>query len=598
MQRLTSVRHHAQSLAAALLILSCATAAYGEDTYSRSTRQLTIPRVAISSAIYTNMVVTVGGIVSGPKGSAANGIVDSYEPGNNQLTVQSVNVEGTTYYNVVVTVEGLVSIGSVIGADSYNGTDLEISHIQLGGTTYDGVALAESIGNVVSIAGGMPTFVPDTYDALSNQLAIPAVQVGGRVYTNVVLTAGKVASVAGVYSAVQESIVHSFSGQHGTAGVSGSMDGADPAVGAGLIQDSNGNLYGTTFYGGANDAGTVFMLNAQRAESVLYSFTGNTDGANPAAGLVRDGLGYLYGTTQNGGANGYGSVFRINPDNSETILYSFCPVYPCADGKNPVAGLVLASDDNLYGVAAGGGAKDTGTVFRISPTGSFSLLYTFLNNQADAAAPGASLIQASDHNLYGTSAAGGAYGDGALYRVTLAGDETVIYSFCAGGASGNGCTDGAAPNAGLIQGTDGNLYGMTSSGGAYHSGGNTGTVFRITTAGVMTILHSFCGDQTYSPCVDAGFPVGALIQANDGNFYGATRNGGANNFGAIFKLTPTGVETLSFSFQGDTNTNTSGLDPGSGVIQASDGSFYGITSPGGTYSEGTIYHVTNLVALQ
>ena len=402
--------------------------------------------------------------------------------------------------------------------------------------------------------------------------------------------------------------MHSFSGQHGTAGLSGSTDGADPAVGAGLIQGSDGNFYGTTYYGGANDAGTVFMLTPQGTESVVYSFTGNpnaplgpgnTDGANPAAGLVQDGAGNLYGTTQQGGANGHGSVFRINPDNSETVLYSFCPVYPCADGANPTAALILASDGNLYGTTTGGGgAQRVGTVFRISLTGSHTVLYAFQNNQADAAGPGTPLVQASDGNLYATSSGGGAYGDGAIYRVTLAGDEMVIYSFCAGGASGNGCTDGAAPNAGLIQGTDGNLYGMTSSGGAYHDGGNTGTVFRITTAGEMAILHSFCGDQAYSPCVDAGYPVGALIEGNDGNFYGATRNGGTNNFGALFKLTPTGVETLSFSFQGDTNNNTSGLDPSSGLIQASDGSFYGITSPGGAYSEGTVYRLQYLIPIQ
>jgi len=604
MQRLSSVRHRAQALAATLVFLSCAGAAYGTDTYNPLNKQLTIPHVAIGSAAYSNMVVTVGRIVSGPTGTSANGPVDSYDPGTSQLTVQAVNLGAATFYNVVVTVAGLVSIGSVIGADIYNGTDLGISHVQVGGTTYNGVFIAESPSNIVSIAGGMPTFVPDTYNAASNHLAIPAVQVGNRVYTNVVVTAGKLASVAGVFSTVQETIVHSFSGQHGTQGLAGSKDGADPT--AGIIEGGDGNFYGTAFYGGANDSGAVYKLTPppQSIETVVYSFTGSNfggtaDGANPAGGLVEDGAGNLYGTTKNGGPNGGGIVFRINPDNSETVLYSFCQVYYyCTDGKAPQAALILATDGNFFGTTSGGGAHGVGEVFKMTPGGTVSVLYSFQNNQADGIGPTAPLIEASDRNFYGTTSAGGAYGSGTIFKVTPGGAETVIYSFCPGGNASGGCVDGQAPNAGLIQGTDGNLYGMTSAGGAFHNGGNTGTVFRITTAGVMTILHSFCGDQTYSPCVDAGYPAGALIQANDGNFYGATRNGGANNWGAIFKLTPTGVETLSFSFMPDNNTNTSGLEPISGLIQASDGSFYGVTNPGGAYSEGTIYRLPNLIPIQ
>jgi uncharacterized repeat protein (TIGR03803 family) len=168
-------------------------------------------------------------------------------------------------------------------------------------------------------------------------------------------------------------------------------------------------------------------------------------------------------------------------------------------------------------------------------------------------------------------------------------------SFCAGGGL---CADGASPNAGLLEGTDGNFYGLTPAGGAYPSGNAGGTLFRITPAGVYTLVHSFCGIQIYAPCIDGGQPQGALILGRDGNFYGATRGGGVNGTGAVFKFTPTAVETMIYSFDKDAGNNPNGLDPISGLIQGSDGNFYGVTNPGGIYAEGTVYRLTSVIPVQ
>jgi phospholipase C len=192
----SSLRRYSGSIKAALLFLVCIAAAYGSDTYSPANKQLSIPTVAIGYATYSNMVVSVGSIVSGPTGTAPNGSEDRYNPANNELTVPEVTVGANTYYNVVATVASLVSIGGVAGADSYNGTELRIPFVQVaGGSLYANVVI--SVGSIISMAGGMPAVALDTYNSATNQLAIPAVvdQVNGRIYTNVVVTGGKVVSL-------------------------------------------------------------------------------------------------------------------------------------------------------------------------------------------------------------------------------------------------------------------------------------------------------------------------------------------------------------------------------------------------------------------
>jgi uncharacterized repeat protein (TIGR03803 family) len=600
MRCITFLRQHTRFLNGALLFLGCAAAAHGADTYSIGNKQLTIPVVVIGSATYSDMVVTVGDIVSGPAGSSPNGTVDSYDPGNNQLTVESVNVGPITYYNVVVTVAGLVSIGGVTGADSYDGADLNISHVQVGGTVYDGVVVTEALSNVVSIAGGMPTFIPDTYSSNSNRLAIPAVQVGSKVYTNVIVSAGKLVSAAGIHSVVQESVLHSFNGQMGTGGLSGSTDGAAPF--GGLVQDSQGSFYGTTYYGGKYSVGTVFKLSSG-VESVIYSFSGqdnasvgglpgSADGAHPSAGLVQDSAGNLYGTTVEGGTSaggGHGTVFKITPQGAESVLYTFC-LNGCSDGELPFSQLTLGSDGYLYGTA-GGGTTSGGIVYKMTTAGAETVLYSFKAATTDAEGPQAGVIRDGVGNLYGTAAVGGNNSSGAIFKVTPGGTETLLYSFCAVNTASANCADGSYPSTGLIWGADGNIYGATGGGGAY----SLGAVFKITPAGAYTVLHSFCGDANVPGCTDGSEPIGPLMQASDGNFYGMTHGGGANNWGSVFKITPTGVETTIFSFQADNNTNTSSLDPTAGLVQGSDGNFYGMTDPGGSWSEGALFNLTNVI---
>jgi uncharacterized repeat protein (TIGR03803 family) len=253
-------------------------------------------------------------------------------------------------------------------------------------------------------------------------------------------------------------VLHTF----GAAG-----DGASPA--AGLIQASDGNFYGTTYEGGSGGAGTVFKITSSGAETILYSFAGEpTDGANPYGILIQGSDGNFYGTTGNGGANNFGTVFRITPTGTETVLYSFAG--GTLDGKQPHAGLVQGIDGDFYGTTTSGGTSDAGTVFRVTPTGAETVLYSFAGGTSDGANPLAGLIQGGDGNFYGTTWLGGASGDGTVFKISPSGTETVLHIFT--GAPG----DGAQPYAPLLQGSDGSLYGTTFVGGA----NSDGTVFKVT----------------------------------------------------------------------------------------------------------------------
>jgi uncharacterized repeat protein (TIGR03803 family) len=256
-------------------------------------------------------------------------------------------------------------------------------------------------------------------------------------------------------------------------------NGANPY--AGLVQGSDGSFYGTTRSGGTNGGyGTVFKISTNGALGSLYSFTGANDGANPEAGLVQGSDGNFYGTTEYGGANGCGNVFKISTNGTLTSLYSFTAGN---DGANPHAGLVQGADGNLYGTAEYGGTKSgysgKGAVFRISTNGALTTLHLFAGAN-DGAQPYAGLLQGSDGSFYGTTYAGGTtnysaqlgtYGYGTVFKISTNGALTSLYSFTGG-------NDGAQPYAGLVQGSDGDFYGTTSGGGL----GGGGTVFRLTVA--------------------------------------------------------------------------------------------------------------------
>jgi uncharacterized repeat protein (TIGR03803 family) len=232
-----------------------------------------------------------------------------------------------------------------------------------------------------------------------------------------------------------------------------------------LIQASDGNFYGTTVTGGTS-SGAVFKITPAGVETVLHSFVGGTtDGAMPQAALIQGIDGDFYGTTANGGTGSNGTVFKITSTGVESILHSFVPGI---DGSDPVAALVQGTDGNFYGTTAGGGTGGSGTVFKITPTGVETVLYSFAGGTADGSVPSAALTQGSDGNFYGTTAAGGTFGFGTLFKITPTGVETVLYSFAGG-------TDGRSPRAPLTQGLDGIFYGTTNNGAT----SDLGTAFKF-----------------------------------------------------------------------------------------------------------------------
>jgi uncharacterized repeat protein (TIGR03803 family) len=346
-----------------------------------------------------------------------------------------------------------------------------------------------------------------------------------------------------------------------------------------LVQAIDGDFYGTTAAGGAANDGTVFKITPGGTLTTLYSFctqAGCADGDNPYGGLVQGTDGNLYGTTRNGGVYNFGSIFKLTRGGRLVTLYSFCLQAGCADGAYPYAALIQGLDGNLYGTTQGGGTGNIGTVFRITPSGKLTTLHGF-DTYADGSSPQASLVQGVDGNFYGETAFGGANGSyGTVFKITSEGTFNRLYSFCAQ----SGCTDGANPYSGLVQGIDGNFYGTTSDGGA----SNNGTVFKITPIGKLTTLYSFCA-QGY-PCPEGSFPYAALVQATNGNFYGATTNGGFNDYGTLFEITREGALTTLHSFQ-----NIDGREPFGTLIQGTNGSFYGTTTAGGSDDVGTVFRL-------
>ena len=389
-----------------------------------------------------------------------------------------------------------------------------------------------------------------------------------------------------------------------------STNGGNPA--GSLVQGPDGNLYGTTFGGGANmncfgtGCGTFFKMSPSGTLTTLYNFCSQAncaDGGSPSAALVLGTDGNFYGITELGGANGSGTVFagtvfRITPGGTLTTLYNWCSQPNCADGSYglfPESGppFVQASDGNFYGTTDSGGTFGAGTAFKLTPSGALTTLYTFCSQSgcADGDLPMGSLIQGSDGNFYGTTYFGGAYGYGTVYKITSSGTLTTLYSFCSQGGLGV-CTDGALPIVPLIQANDGKFYGSTSFGGANVNSaycaaesGSCGTVFKITPSGTLTTLYNFCSQANCTDGASAGF---GLVQATDGNFYGTTLQGGGNTScglpqfgivgcGTVFEMTPEGKLTTLHSFD-------SVFQWPLVLFQATNGTFYGTTAEGGAYS--------------
>lgn len=338
-----------------------------------------------------------------------------------------------------------------------------------------------------------------------------------------------------------------------------------------LLLDRTGNLFGTTYSGGAYNDGVIFRISPTGHEKVLHEFAGyqNGDGASPSAGLVADKAGNLYGVTLLGGADNQGTVFKLARDGTETLLHEFTG---SSDGAQPWATLIIDTKGNLYGTAGsgGGGICDSGcgVVFKLSPAGKETVLYEFKGGN-DGVGPTSSLVKDRDGNLYGTTREGGASDQGTAFKLKPDGTEIVLHSF-----SGRE-PDGGDPN-GLVIDPGGDLYGT-----AYYGGANgAGIVYKLAPDGTETVLHAF------SDGTDGADPDAPLILDVKGNLYGTTIFGGTPEGGTIYKVTPDGVESILYSFKGGVKD---GANPFAPLITDGSGNFYGTTSSGGPYIEGTVF---------
>ncbi|HEX4077254.1 MAG TPA: choice-of-anchor tandem repeat GloVer-containing protein [Rhizomicrobium sp.] len=356
-------------------------------------------------------------------------------------------------------------------------------------------------------------------------------------------------------------VLYSFTDQDG---------GAYPVDG--VVRDSEGNLYGMTFYDvGVSTPGDVFKLAPDGTETVLHHFTNGNDGGYPEYDLVLDKAGNLYGTTLAGGAGGTGVVFKLAPDGTETVIHSF-------SDESPRSGVMRNKKGNFYGTAAGGCC---GLVYKLAKDGTETVLYAFTGG-ADGDGPGffGSLVADKAGNLYGTTVGGGVYGEGVVFKVAPGGTETVLHSFMGG-------RDGSIPDGGVIADEAGNLYGTTYMGGGTGCGGGCGTVFKLAPDGTETVLYSFC---SLANCFDGGFPETGLVEDKAGNLYGTTTEYGAGpcdeECGVVFKLTPDGVETVLHSF-------TDGADGGlpNGLTADGKGDLYGTAQSGGAFGAGTVFRL-------
>ncbi len=361
-----------------------------------------------------------------------------------------------------------------------------------------------------------------------------------------------------------------------------------------LIQGFDGDLYGTSVDGGTSTAcglygcGTVFKVTTGGTLTTLHNFTGSN--AYPYGSLVQGTDGILYGTTYGSatstkctGSGGCGTVFKITTSGTLTTLHTF----KGTDGYGP-SGLIQATDGNLYGTTNYGGTYGGGTVFKVTTGGTLTTLYDFCTSSGceQSAYPLAGLVQGTDGDLYGTT--GGAItkscplGCGTFFKITTSGTLTTQHTFDG--------TDGYIPH-GVIQATDGDFYGTTTDGGSSKSCANgCGTAFKVTSSGALTTLYNFCSK---SGCTDGSYPIDALAQGIDGNFYGTASYGGTYDKGTIFKLTSSGTLTTLHSFEsGKVDGGWPGYTPGAGLAENTDGVFYGTTIQGGLYGGGTIYSLS------
>ena len=385
-----------------------------------------------------------------------------------------------------------------------------------------------------------------------------------------------------------------------------------------MVRGNDGNYYGMTFSGGTFGLGTIFRITPTGSLTILRHLNSLTDGANPYGSLTLGVDGNFYGLTSSGGTNSYGVIFKITSAGVFTVLRHLSIT---ADGGNPQGNLVAGTDGNFYGITRRGGSSGFGTIFKITPTGVYTIIKTLIN-ATDGGTCYGSLANSPDGNFYGITSTGGTFSNGTIFKVTPAGIYTVLrhmkfttdgasnanslvssadgflYGVCYfGGTTGQGTifkinrttnaftvlrnlsslSDGSNPRASLIVGADGNLYGTNSAGGA----SNGGTIFKISTIGAFTVLRSLL------VATDGGKPAGALFRGTDGSYYGMNNDGGSNLYGTIFKISSTGTYTVLTRLNGGITAN----QPQESVAQGIDFGYYGTTLTGGMNDQGTIFKI-------
>ena len=363
-----------------------------------------------------------------------------------------------------------------------------------------------------------------------------------------------------------------------------STDGGAPF--SGLVRGKDGNLYGTASIQGSTPAadGTVYKVTPSGQFKVIHTFTGGNDGLAPGASVIQDAAGNLYGTTSNGGPSNAGVVWKITPAGHESVIYTFTAG---SDGGYPFSDLIRDSKGNLYGTTFGGGdsacssyLNGCGTVFKIDNTGHETVLHSF-EGGLDGEYPYAGLVMDSARNLYGATA----YDDGAdfegggqVFEIDGSGNKTVVYDFTPGTSGGDTPTTDLTFAPGHV------LYGTAAEGGDMNacSGFGCGVVYRIDSNNVATTIHTFEGQPS-----SGGAPTGPLARDAAGNLYGVTFRGGANDLGVVFKLDPSGNETLLHSFTGSSD----GSAPHGRLYLDSQGNIYGTASASGSGC-GTIFKIT------
>ena len=487
--------------------------------------------------------VTVGAQPTGET-CAVSGGTGTVSAGNVTSVSVACAANKAATYTIGGTVSGLVSGASVVLLD--NGGDA-LTVAANGGFTF-ATALATGAAYAVTV-GTQPAGESCTVDSGSGTVG------SANVMSVTVACAASVAS--------SESLLYSF----------GPTPGPDGNYPNSLIQGKDGNFYGTTDSGGTSHTGTVFEVTPGGVESIVYSFGTSTAVIGYVPGSLLQGSdGNFYGITNSGGTYGVGVLFEI-ASGTETVLHSFGDVDTSGtiDGAFPY-GVIQGSDGNFYGMTSSAGPAFNGVVFKGTPAGTETVIHGFTGEPGDGTGVLSGVIQGSDGALYGVTAGGGTNNTGTVFRITPEGAETLLYSFSASGAS-----DGRSPVGNLVQGSDGNFYGMTTKGGA----NGTGTVFEITPAGSESVIYSFpAAVNQVNPT-----PIGTLIQASDGNFYGCTQHGGELNAGTVFKLTPVGVQSVVHTF---TAGGTDAAEPVA-LVQGKDGNIYGVARNGAANGTGGVF---------